>query len=61
VFVSNALDGSRKVSFRLAQGLRTSDFGPGLFDGLMCQIHRCLNRLVEGLYVLVRHGDGVLA
>ena len=61
MFVSNALDGPRKVGFRLAQGLRTSDFGAGLFDGLMCQILCLLSRLVEGLYVLVRHGDGVLA
>jgi hypothetical protein len=61
VFVSNALDGPRQVSFGLAQDLRTSDFGAGLFDGLMRQIHCRLNRLDEGLYVLFRHGDGVLA
>jgi hypothetical protein len=61
VFFSEALGGPRKVSFGLAQGLRTSDFGAGLFDGLLRQIHRPLNRPAEGLYVLFRRGDGLLA
>jgi hypothetical protein len=61
VFTRDALDGLCKVSLELAQGLRTSNFGAGPFDGLLRQIHRLLNRLLEGLHVRFRHGDELLA
>src|ERR687889_118680 len=35
VLIDDALDRLRKVSFRLAQHLRASDFGPGVHDGLI--------------------------
>jgi hypothetical protein len=61
VFVSDALDRLCKVSFRLAQRLRASDFGTGLLDGLIGQIHRLSNRRVEGLFVVLRHGNELAA
>ena len=61
MFIDDALDRLCKISFRLAQRLRASDFGAGLLDSLIGQINRLSNRRIEGLFVLFRHGKGLRA
>ena len=61
VLIDDALDRLRKVSFRLAQRLRASDFGAGLLDSLIGPIHRLSNRGIKGLFVVLRHGNGLAA
>jgi hypothetical protein len=61
MFIDDALDRLRKISFRLAQRLRASDFGTGLLDGLIGPIHRLSNRCIEGPVVVFRHGNGLAA
>ena len=61
MFVSDAPDGLRKVGFGLAQDLRMSDFGPDLLNGLLGQIHRFRNGLIEGQWLQVRHEHGLTA
>ena len=55
LFLGDASDGLREVSLGLAQGLRASDLGAGLLDGLMGLFERRLNGCVERLLGLVRH------